>query len=100
MWTLHRLSERRRFHFQKPTDQNATIEYDEGDDREPAFEGGAASCVFPPADIAAFPVLRQQNLWCIQRHQATAHHYDLRLRVTDGLFSWAIPKGLMGERSR
>ncbi|TXT06839.1 uncharacterized protein COLE_06170 [Cutaneotrichosporon oleaginosum] len=47
-------------------------------------------------DVKNFPVLRQRNVWCIQRHWATAPHYDLRLSLRDGLHSWAIPKGLVG----
>lgn len=62
-----------------------------------------ASGVRPPIspfsadEIVDFPVLRRRNLWCIQRHLATAPHYDLRLGQREGLFSWAIPKGLMGK---
>ncbi|RSH80383.1 uncharacterized protein EHS24_008959 [Apiotrichum porosum] len=38
----------------------------------------------------------KRNFFVIQRHQATAHHYDLRLRLDDDLISWAIPKGPLG----
>ncbi|MGH2857811.1 MAG: DNA polymerase ligase N-terminal domain-containing protein [Solirubrobacteraceae bacterium] len=29
----------------------------------------------------------------VQEHQATAHHFDLRLQVGDVMRSWAVPKG-------
>jgi DNA ligase D-like protein (predicted 3'-phosphoesterase) len=29
----------------------------------------------------------------VQEHQATAHHFDLRLEVDGGMRSWAVPKG-------
>lgn len=73
---------------------------------------------FTPEEIDRFPALKKRNFWCIQRHQATggccaracssrgasvtltltctAHHYDLRMQLDGGTFSWAIPKGLIG----
>ncbi|WWC88204.1 DNA ligase D, 3'-phosphoesterase domain-containing protein [Kwoniella dendrophila CBS 6074] len=51
---------------------------------------------FTRSEIERFPALRKRNFWCIQRHSATAMHYDLRMQVDDGTVSWAVPKGLIG----
>lgn len=42
-----------------------------------------------------FPALLKRNFACIQEHQATRYHFDLRLQINGGTFSWAIPKGFM-----
>ncbi|GAA6009209.1 hypothetical protein JCM11491_004227 [Sporobolomyces phaffii] len=41
-----------------------------------------------------YPALRKRNFFTVQNHHATANHFDLRLHVSGGLFSFAIPRGL------
>ncbi|OLL24429.1 Multifunctional non-ous end joining protein LigD [Neolecta irregularis DAH-3] len=58
--------------------------------------------VFPPDMIERFPALSSKNLFCVQVHDATRLHFDLRLQLDGTTFSWAIPKGMRmlqpGER--
>ncbi|ORX35487.1 DNA polymerase ligase-domain-containing protein [Kockovaella imperatae] len=51
---------------------------------------------FTAEDLERFPALRKRNFWCIQRHQARALHYDLRMQLDGATYSWAIPRGLLG----
>ncbi|WVQ71339.1 hypothetical protein IAR50_000867 [Cryptococcus sp. DSM 104548] len=51
---------------------------------------------FSPEVVDRFPALSKRNFWCIQRHSATALHYDLRMQLDGKTVSWAVPKGLLG----
>nr|KIR87553.1 DNA ligase D, 3'-phosphoesterase domain-containing protein [Cryptococcus tetragattii IND107] len=46
--------------------------------------------------LEKWPALKKRNFWCIQRHSATALHYDLRMHLGGVTVSWAVPKGLLG----
>jgi bifunctional non-homologous end joining protein LigD len=50
----------------------------------------------PPGPAREAPALR----YCIQRHDATRLHYDLRLEVDGVLKSWAVPKGVTLDPTR
>ena len=38
-------------------------------------------------------VVRRAGEFVVQEHQATAHHFDLRLEVEGAMRSWAVPRG-------
>ncbi|KAH8085718.1 hypothetical protein HD553DRAFT_310095 [Filobasidium floriforme] len=50
---------------------------------------------FEEALVKRFPALRKRNFACVQEHQATSYHFDLRLQIDGGTFSWAVPKGFI-----
>ncbi|TYJ52676.1 hypothetical protein B9479_006725 [Cryptococcus floricola] len=72
-------------HQSKPSDRYAS------DDDQ-----GVPPWGFSPEIVDRFPALTKRNFWCIQRHSATALHYDLRLQLDGKTVSWAVPKGLLG----
>jgi bifunctional non-homologous end joining protein LigD len=43
----------------------------------------------PPTEVAS----AAGNIFCVQRHDATRLHYDLRIEVNGALESWAVPMG-------
>jgi bifunctional non-homologous end joining protein LigD len=47
----------------------------------------------PAGAPAGQPVETRGGVFCIQRHDATRLHYDLRLEVGGVLKSWAVPQG-------
>lgn len=91
MWTLHKLN-------------NRTLRHNNCDNSK-APPGRVELSTHPPdipwefeeRDLLKFPALRKRNFFCIQRHQARALHYDLRLQLDGGTISWAIPRGLIGK---
>ncbi|GFZ43441.1 hypothetical protein JCM24511_01161 [Saitozyma sp. JCM 24511] len=73
----------------------------EGSDSKEGAEGGVTGLgrpwpEFTDEEVDKFPAVGKRNFWCIQRHQARALHYDLRIQLDGGTLSWAVPKGLLG----
>jgi bifunctional non-homologous end joining protein LigD len=62
---------------------------------EPAGEAAAAVEPFEPAATDAEPdaSVPGGGVFCVQLHDATRLHYDLRLEIDGTLASWAVPKG-------
>ena len=46
-----------------------------------------------PSGKAAQPQKRDALVYVVQKHRATALHYDFRLEWNGVLLSWAVPKG-------
>jgi bifunctional non-homologous end joining protein LigD len=53
----------------------------------------------PAPSVPAEPAERAP-VFCVQRHDASRLHYDLRLEVNGVLVSWAVPKGPSMDPSR
>jgi len=47
----------------------------------------------PEPGGAAMPSDSEKPRFVIQEHDASTHHFDLRLEVAGVLRSWAVPKG-------
>ena len=67
-----------------PTDPNALSEYV----RKRSLEKTPEPDVHDPGQRTLPP-----NVYCVQRHDASRLHYDLRMEVGGTLKSWAVPQG-------
>ncbi len=67
-----------------PTDPNALSEYL----RKRSLEKTPEPDVHNPGERTLPP-----NVYCVQRHDASRLHYDLRMEVGGTLKSWAVPQG-------
>nr|XP_018265067.1 DNA ligase D, 3'-phosphoesterase domain-containing protein [Kwoniella dejecticola CBS 10117]OBR87225.1 DNA ligase D, 3'-phosphoesterase domain-containing protein [Kwoniella dejecticola CBS 10117] len=96
MWTLHQLKKKRKTKHAIAIQVPSAPVQRQRNDVEEEQEDRVGIWGFTKAEIDRFPALRKRNFWCIQRHSATAMHYDLRMQIDGGTVSWAVPKGLIG----
>ena len=47
----------------------------------------------PEGDAGADPEDRDEPVFVVQEHDASSHHFDVRIEVDGVLRSWAVPKG-------
>ncbi|WWC68315.1 DNA ligase D, 3'-phosphoesterase domain-containing protein [Kwoniella pini CBS 10737] len=90
MWTLHLLKNNKSKYEPQISLTEDVVHHEDKEEERIGIWG------FTKTEIDRFPALKKRNFWCIQRHSATAMHYDLRMQIDGGTISWAVPKGLIG----